>query len=49
MANFTDDGNITWWLRPSVTPTKEKVFEAVKQVEALCSWLEAEYWKARNA
>lgn len=49
MANLADDGNIRWWLRPSVTTTKEKVFEAVHQVEVLCSWLEAEYWKERNA
>lgn len=43
-----DDGKITWWLRPSVATTKEKVFKAVEQVEILCVWLEAEYWKARN-
>jgi hypothetical protein len=49
MVNIADDGNIIWWLKPSVTTTKEKVFEAVKQVETLCSWLEAEYWKTRNA
>lgn len=49
MANLTDDGNLTWWLRPSVTSTKEKIFEAVKQVEAFCSWLEAEYRKPRNS
>ena len=42
MVNIADDGNITWWLKPSVTTTKEKVFEAVKQVETLCSWLETE-------
>jgi hypothetical protein len=49
MATHDGDGSAAWWLRPSVKSTKEKIFEAINQVEALCSWLEEEYWKARNA
>jgi hypothetical protein len=49
MATHDGDGSATWWLRPSVKSTKEKIFEAINQVEVLCSWLEEEYWKARNA
>jgi hypothetical protein len=46
MAIHDSDGSATWWLRPSVKSTKEKIFAAIDQVEALCSWLEEEYWKA---
>jgi hypothetical protein len=46
MAIRDADGSATWWLRPSVKSTKDKIFAAVDQVEALCSWLEEEYWKA---
>jgi hypothetical protein len=49
MAIHDGDGSAAWWLRPSVKSTKEKIFEAINQVEVLCSWLEQEYWKARNA
>ena len=48
MATHIGHGSIAWWLRPSVKSTKEKIFEAINQVEMLCSWLEEEYWKARN-
>ena len=49
MASRDGDGSATWWLRPSVKSSKEKIFEAINQVELLCAWLEQEYWKARNA
>jgi len=32
---------------PSVRSTKEKIFEAIGQVETLCSWLEVKYLKMR--
>jgi hypothetical protein len=46
MAIRDDDDSVIWWLRPSVKPTTEKIIAAIDQVEALCSWLEQEYWKA---
>lgn len=49
MASRDGDGSATWWLRPSIKSSKEKIFEAINQVELLCAWLEQEYWKARNA
>ena len=49
IASHDDDDSPTWWLRPSVKSSKEKIFEAINQVELLCAWLEQEYWKARNA
>ncbi|MDP3296966.1 MAG: hypothetical protein Q8N09_05150 [Thermodesulfovibrionia bacterium] len=49
LAETDDENAISWWLPPSVSSTKAKIFEAVSQVETLCSWLESEYWKARNA
>jgi len=44
-----EEGVLSWWLKPSIATTKEKVFQAVSEVESLCAWLEEEYWKARNA
>ncbi|PKD37800.1 hypothetical protein CWO84_21320 [Methylomonas sp. Kb3] len=38
----------SWLMPPTISPTEEKVLEAISQVELLCSWLESEYWKARN-
>ena len=49
LSGEDDEENISWWLPVSIASTKEKVTEAIEQVEALCSWLESEYWKARNA
>lgn len=49
MASRDGDGSATWWLRPSVKSSKEKIFVAINQVELLCAWLEQEYWKVRNA
>jgi hypothetical protein len=48
MAIRDEDDSVTWWLRPSVKSTREKILAAIDQVEALCSWLEEEYWKADN-
>lgn len=49
IANIlSNEGSIRRWLKPPVKPTKEKVFEATKQVEILCAWLEEEYRKARD-
>lgn len=49
MASRDGDSSAAWWLRPSVKSSKEKIFEAINQVELLCDWLEQEYWKAINA
>jgi hypothetical protein len=46
MAIRDDDESVIWWLRPSIKSAREKVLAAVDQVEAFCSWLEEEYWKA---
>jgi hypothetical protein len=48
-AEIDEDGSVSWWLNPSVATTKEKVYQAINQVECLCTWLEEEYWKERNA
>ena len=39
----------SWLFPPKISPTKEKIIEAIESVENLCSWLEEEYWAARNA
>lgn len=49
LAGPDDEGTVSWWFPPSVTTTKEKIFEAVKQIESLCLWLESEYWKTKKA
>jgi len=36
----------SWLFPPTISPTKEKIFEAIRNVEMLCSWLESEYWSA---
>ena len=48
MTIHDTDGSAIWWLRPSVKSTKEKIFAAIDQVEALCSWLGEEYRKAAH-
>ena len=45
MAIHDDDDSVTWWLKPLVKPTREENLAAIDQVEALCCWLEEEYWK----
>jgi hypothetical protein len=48
MAIHDDDDSVTWWLKPSVKPTREKTLAAIDQVEALCCWLEEEYWNWKS-
>ncbi|MFQ2771876.1 hypothetical protein ACK3Y4_14205 [Aeromonas caviae] len=45
----SDQEKQSWLFPPTIAPTKEKVIEAINNVEMLCSWLEAQYWLARNA
>lgn len=39
----------SWLFPPTIAPTNENIVEAINNVEKLCSWLEAQYWSARNA
>ena len=39
----------SWLFPPTISPSKEKIYEAISSVELFCSWLESEYWAARNA
>jgi hypothetical protein len=48
MALASDQENQSWLFPPTISPTKEKILDAITNVEALCSWLETEYWSARN-
>jgi len=48
MAIHDDDDSVTWWLKPAVKPTREKTLAAIDQVEALCCWLEEEYWNWKS-
>ncbi len=45
----SDQEGQSWLFPPTISPSKEKIIEAISHVEELCSWLEAEYWAARNA
>ena len=45
LAGADEEGAISWWRTPSVVSTKDKIFEAIAQVESLCLWLESKYWK----
>ncbi|MBP3062723.1 hypothetical protein N5E99_19510 [Pseudomonas chengduensis] len=49
LSSSDEQDPTSWWLPLSLASTKEKIFEAIAQVESLCSWLESEYWNARNA
>lgn len=49
LAGVDEEGAISWWRTPSVASTKDKIFEAIAQVELLCLWLESKYWKTGNA
>lgn len=44
MAVRDNDDSTAWWLRPSIKSERDKVLSAIDQVEALCFWLEKEYW-----
>ncbi len=48
IASNIEGTNIDWWIKPSIATTQEKIYEAIEQVEKLCSWLEAEYWRAQD-
>lgn len=38
------------WLFPqTISPTKEKIVEAISNVEQLCTWLESQYWLGRHS
>jgi len=39
----------SWLFPPTISSTVEKIQEAISSVESFCSWLESEYWSARNA
>jgi hypothetical protein len=49
LALASEQENQSWLFPPNISPTKEKIIEAIESVEKLCSWLEKEYWAARNA
>ncbi len=49
LALISDQENQSWLFTPTISPTPEKIMEAISNVEKLCSWLETEYWSARNA
>lgn len=38
----------SWLFPPTIAPSKEKIIDAIFNVEQLCSWLESEYWAARK-
>lgn len=46
--SVSDQENNSWLLPPVISPSHEKIMEAVNNVELLCSWLENQYWKSRN-
>ncbi|MGR5094603.1 hypothetical protein ACPV5O_04980 [Vibrio maritimus] len=49
LALATSQQENSWLFPPTIAPSNEQVLEAISNVELLCSWLEAEYWEARNA
>lgn len=44
-----EDGGLMFWFPPSVVAENSKMEEAISSVENFASWLESEYWVARNA
>ncbi|MDJ1652967.1 hypothetical protein PFH44_05540 [Raoultella sp. Ech2A] len=46
--SVSDQENNSWLLPPVISPSHEKIMEAVNNVELLGSWLENQYRKARN-
>jgi hypothetical protein len=48
IALMNGSGKWSRFFPPVIAPTKEKVLDAISQVENLCSWLEAEYCQARD-
>lgn len=47
LASYQEEQS--WLFPPTISPSREKIIEAISNVEELCSWLETEYWAARNA
>ena len=37
------------WMTPKVSIDESRLQEVVQHVESMCSWLESQYWSARNA
>ncbi len=35
-----EEGEISWLMPPPISATREKVFEAIENVESFCTWLE---------
>lgn len=46
--SLVSEEDSSWLYPPIISPSKEKVVDAICNVEALCAWLEEEYWKARK-
>ncbi|HBC3857034.1 TPA: hypothetical protein KD866_002411 [Vibrio parahaemolyticus] len=44
-----EGSDVNWLFPPVISPDRDKVFQSVTNIESLCSWLESEYWSARNA
>jgi hypothetical protein len=49
LALSSEQEEQSWLFPPAIAPSKEKINEAISNVVQLCSWLETEYWAARNA
>ncbi|MBA0181715.1 hypothetical protein H0251_19040 [Pectobacterium carotovorum] len=45
----SDQENQSWLFPPTISPTNDKVIEAINNVEILCSWLETQYWLGQKA
>lgn len=41
-----ENGELSWWLSPSVYVDEFKLSVVISEVEKLCEWLEEEYWNA---
>jgi hypothetical protein len=48
LALVSDHEEQSWLFPPTIAPSKEKIIDAIFNVEQLCSWLESEYWAARK-
>lgn len=49
LALVSEQDEQSWLFPTTISPTKEKVQDAISNVNLFCSWLESEYWAARNA
>lgn len=48
IIELIDGESSDWWVKPSIMPTQDKVFEAIRQVEILCNWLESGYFDVQR-